>query len=215
MRRRVPATSGSGSATSSSPGCPRSPGPPARPIPAHCGCRCWRLACRCGFPFRCILGGPGAGYPWRWAVVPWMAGSTPPRLGCGDVPLARDMAAFARALHGVDPAGGPVRPPTHEGAPAFRRAKTAATAARRSALWRPLWVRATATTTPRVSLKHCPALVSASRWAAHSERGRRGPRIRRPASVCHAVSCSLSSHSRSWTFGSAAQRFGEAWCSRS
>jgi hypothetical protein len=28
-----------------------------------------------------------------------------------DVPLARDLAAFSRALRGVDPAGGPVRLP--------------------------------------------------------------------------------------------------------
>jgi aminoglycoside phosphotransferase (APT) family kinase protein len=62
------------------------------------------------------VGEPGAGYPWRWTVVPWVAGSTPPRLGCDDVHLARDLAAFARALHAVDPAGGPVKPPGSRGA---------------------------------------------------------------------------------------------------
>ncbi|GLY26011.1 aminoglycoside phosphotransferase family protein [Micromonospora sp. NBRC 101691] len=61
------------------------------------------------------VGEPGAGYPWRWTVVPWVAGSTPPRLGCDDVRLARDLAAFARALHRVDPAGGPSRPPGSRG----------------------------------------------------------------------------------------------------
>jgi aminoglycoside phosphotransferase (APT) family kinase protein len=62
------------------------------------------------------LGEPGAGYPWRWTVVPWIAGTTPPRLGCDDVPLAGDLAAFTRALHGVDPAGGPPKPPGSRGA---------------------------------------------------------------------------------------------------
>ncbi|MFI6821496.1 aminoglycoside phosphotransferase family protein [Micromonospora sp. NPDC050187] len=62
------------------------------------------------------LGEPGAGYPWRWTMVPWVAGSTPPRLGCDDVRLARDLAAFARALHRVDPAGGPAKPPGSRGA---------------------------------------------------------------------------------------------------
>ncbi|OZV76457.1 hypothetical protein CA850_26785 [Micromonospora echinospora] len=61
------------------------------------------------------LGEPGSGYPWRWTVVPWIAGSTPPRLGCDDVRLARDLAAFARALHRVDPGGGPAKPPGSRG----------------------------------------------------------------------------------------------------
>jgi aminoglycoside phosphotransferase (APT) family kinase protein len=72
-----------------------------------------RLPVRIPVPLH--LGEPGAGYPWRWTVVPWIAGSTPPGLGCDDVPLARDVAAFARALHGVDPAGGPVKPPGSRG----------------------------------------------------------------------------------------------------
>ena len=61
------------------------------------------------------VGEPGAGYPWQWTVVPWVVGSTPPRLGCDDVVLARDLAAFVRALHGVDPAGGPFKPPGSRG----------------------------------------------------------------------------------------------------
>ncbi len=56
------------------------------------------------------VGEPGAGYPWRWTVVPWVAGGTPPRLGSDDAGLARDVAGFARALHAVDPVGGPVKP---------------------------------------------------------------------------------------------------------
>jgi aminoglycoside phosphotransferase (APT) family kinase protein len=62
------------------------------------------------------VGEPGAGFPWRWSVVPWIAGHTPPRLGCDDVLLARDLAAFVRALHAVDPAGGPLKPPGSRGA---------------------------------------------------------------------------------------------------
>lgn len=61
------------------------------------------------------VGEPDAGFPWRWTVVPWIEGSTPPRLGCDDVRLARDVAAFARSLHAVDPAGGPVKPPGTRG----------------------------------------------------------------------------------------------------
>ncbi|WP_431895474.1 aminoglycoside phosphotransferase family protein [Micromonospora haikouensis] len=70
------------------------------------------------------VGEPGAGFPWPWTVVPWFAGSTPPRLGCDDVPLARDLADFVRALHGVDPAGGPAKPPGSRGA-ALRHADDA------------------------------------------------------------------------------------------
>jgi aminoglycoside phosphotransferase (APT) family kinase protein len=61
------------------------------------------------------VGEPDAEYPWPWTVVPWVVGSTPPRLGCDEVPLARDVAAFARALHAVDPAGGPKKTPGSRG----------------------------------------------------------------------------------------------------
>ena len=66
-------------------------------------------------PAPLFVGEPGAGYPWRWTVVPWVAGSTPPRLGCDDVRLAGDLAAFVRALHRVDPADGPAKPPGSRG----------------------------------------------------------------------------------------------------
>ncbi len=61
------------------------------------------------------VGEPGAGYPWRWTVAPWFSGSTPARLGSDDVILARDVAAFARALHKVDPTEGPIKPPGSRG----------------------------------------------------------------------------------------------------
>ncbi|MFC3992449.1 aminoglycoside phosphotransferase family protein [Actinoplanes siamensis] len=67
-------------------------------------------------PIPLYVGEPGAGYPWRWSVVPWLDGTTPPRLGCDDVPLAGDLAAFVRALHRIDPAGGPAKPPGSRGA---------------------------------------------------------------------------------------------------
>jgi aminoglycoside phosphotransferase (APT) family kinase protein len=71
-----------------------------------------RLPVRIPVPLH--VGEPGAGYPWRWTVVPWIAGTTPPRLGCDDVVLAREVA-FVRALHRVDPAGGPQRAPGSRG----------------------------------------------------------------------------------------------------
>jgi aminoglycoside phosphotransferase (APT) family kinase protein len=67
-------------------------------------------------PVPLYVGAPGEGYPWRWSVVPWVDGSTPARFGCDDVGLARDLAAFVRALHRVDPAGGPLKPPGTRGA---------------------------------------------------------------------------------------------------
>ncbi|MEH0971807.1 aminoglycoside phosphotransferase family protein [Micromonospora sp. CPCC 205546] len=66
-------------------------------------------------PVPLYVGEPDAGYPWRWTVVPWVPGETPPRLGCDDAPLARDVAAFVHALQRVDPAGGPVKPPGSRG----------------------------------------------------------------------------------------------------
>ncbi|MEV6598772.1 aminoglycoside phosphotransferase family protein [Actinoplanes sp. NPDC051346] len=72
-----------------------------------------RLPARIPVPLH--VGEPGADYPWRWTVVPWIAGITPPRLGCDDVMLARQVADFVRALHRVDPDGGPRKPPGSRG----------------------------------------------------------------------------------------------------
>jgi aminoglycoside phosphotransferase (APT) family kinase protein len=61
------------------------------------------------------VGEPGAGFPWRWSLVPWIRGETPPRLGCDDVVLAADLATFARALHSVATDGGPRKSPGTRG----------------------------------------------------------------------------------------------------
>lgn len=66
-------------------------------------------------PAPIFVGEPGANFPWRWSLVPWIPGTTPPRLGCDDVSLASDLAAFARALHSVEADGGPLKPPGTRG----------------------------------------------------------------------------------------------------
>jgi aminoglycoside phosphotransferase (APT) family kinase protein len=66
-------------------------------------------------PVPIFVGEPGADFPWRWSLVPWIPGTTPPRLGCDDVSLAADLAAFARALHSVEVDGGPLKPPGTRG----------------------------------------------------------------------------------------------------
>jgi aminoglycoside phosphotransferase (APT) family kinase protein len=66
-------------------------------------------------PVPIFVGEPGAGFPWRWSLVPWISGETPPRLGSDNVVLAQDLAAFARALHSVAAEGGPRKPPGTRG----------------------------------------------------------------------------------------------------
>ncbi|MBW8731877.1 MAG: aminoglycoside phosphotransferase family protein [Terrabacter sp.] len=63
------------------------------------------------------LGRPSDDYPWAWSVVPWVDGTTPPRLGSDDVPLARDLAAFALRLRAADATGGPTKPAGSRGTP--------------------------------------------------------------------------------------------------
>ncbi|GGZ32142.1 aminoglycoside phosphotransferase family protein [Streptomyces poonensis] len=63
-------------------------------------------------PVPLVKGAPGEGYPWGWSVYRWLDGENPrPHLaaapGTGQEALARDLAAFAAALHRADPAGGP------------------------------------------------------------------------------------------------------------
>jgi aminoglycoside phosphotransferase (APT) family kinase protein len=54
------------------------------------------------------VGRPDEGYPWPWSVCRWVAGTNPDVGTVGtDVGLAEDMAAFAAALHTVEPTGAP------------------------------------------------------------------------------------------------------------
>lgn len=61
-------------------------------------------------------GEPGEDYPWRWSVVPWLPGVTPTAYDEGLVGLGADLAAFVRALHGVDATDGPRAPDGARGA---------------------------------------------------------------------------------------------------
>ncbi|MEW1951903.1 aminoglycoside phosphotransferase family protein [Terrabacter sp. NPDC080008] len=68
-------------------------------------------------PVPAHVGEASTDYPWRWSVVPWVEGTTPPRMGSDDVSLARDLAAFTLALQSLDPDGGPTKPPGSRGTP--------------------------------------------------------------------------------------------------
>jgi aminoglycoside phosphotransferase (APT) family kinase protein len=62
----------------------------------------------CRIPKPLALGAPGEGYPFQWSVMEWIEGETAGVSQLEDaVPLARDLAVFLRALHRIDPAGGP------------------------------------------------------------------------------------------------------------
>jgi aminoglycoside phosphotransferase (APT) family kinase protein len=54
------------------------------------------------------LGAPGHGYPWPWSVYRWLEGEPACTTSVDDMPqLARDLASFLSALHGLDPTDGP------------------------------------------------------------------------------------------------------------
>jgi aminoglycoside phosphotransferase (APT) family kinase protein len=57
-------------------------------------------------PLPLATGEPGEGYPWPWTVYSWLDGENPP-IGGGTVALARELAAFVRALRRVDATNGP------------------------------------------------------------------------------------------------------------
>jgi aminoglycoside phosphotransferase (APT) family kinase protein len=57
-------------------------------------------------PLPLAAGEPGEGYPWPWTVYTWLEGENPP-IGGGTVALARELAAFIRALRRVDATSGP------------------------------------------------------------------------------------------------------------
>lgn len=75
-------------------------------------------------PVPLALGEPGEGYPLTWGVYRWLPGQPAFREHLTDLPgAARDLAAFVRALQGLDTAGGPVADPTsgERGAPLLSR----------------------------------------------------------------------------------------------
>lgn len=54
-------------------------------------------------PVPLATGMPGEGYPWRWAVCPWLEGENPdPEMLADPHALAHDLARFIRALRAVD-----------------------------------------------------------------------------------------------------------------
>ena len=65
-------------------------------------------------PVPLAKGTPAEGYPWDWGIYPWLAGENPTVAGS----LARDVARFVEALHGVDLPGAP---PASRGAPLAMR----------------------------------------------------------------------------------------------
>lgn len=59
-------------------------------------------------PAPVALGAPGLGYPWPWSIYRWLDGQ--PAISSSltrSESLARDLAFFLEALHGIDPTGGP------------------------------------------------------------------------------------------------------------
>ena len=70
-------------------------------------------------PVPLAVGEPGHGYPFPWAVVPWIPGSTPDE-DTDRVALARDLAGVVRSLHAIDATGGPPKTGTSRGTPLVR-----------------------------------------------------------------------------------------------
>jgi aminoglycoside phosphotransferase (APT) family kinase protein len=68
-------------------------------------------------PVPLAVGEPGHGYPFPWAVVPWLPGENPDGRNADPAVLAADLAAFVRSLHAVDAGDGPRRTGTGRGTP--------------------------------------------------------------------------------------------------
>jgi aminoglycoside phosphotransferase (APT) family kinase protein len=68
-------------------------------------------------PVPLAVGQPGGGFPWPWSVVPWIAGETPNGHNLDLGSAAPVLAEFVQALHGIDPAGAPVKSGTQRGVP--------------------------------------------------------------------------------------------------
>jgi aminoglycoside phosphotransferase (APT) family kinase protein len=71
-------------------------------------------------PAPLAVGEPGHGYPYPWTVAPWLSGRTPTGDEVDRAALAADLAEFVRALHALDPTGGPPKTGTSRGAPLAR-----------------------------------------------------------------------------------------------
>jgi aminoglycoside phosphotransferase (APT) family kinase protein len=68
-----------------------------------------QLPLRIPAPIR--TGRPGCGFPWRWSVVPWLAGETALAASHLDMTaIARTSARFLRALHRPAPSEAPANP---------------------------------------------------------------------------------------------------------
>lgn len=61
-------------------------------------------------PVALRVGAPGSGYPWRWAVVPWLGGEPGDREPITDPDSAIVLARFLRALHVPAPSDAPFNP---------------------------------------------------------------------------------------------------------
>ena len=68
-------------------------------------------------PVPVALGEPGASYPFRWSVAPWLPGAPPTPASIEPDVWAEELAGFVAALHGVDATGGPAKTGTDRGTP--------------------------------------------------------------------------------------------------
>lgn len=68
-------------------------------------------------PVPLALGEPGAGYPFRWSIAPWLPGAPPDGATIEALALAEQLGDFVVALHAVDASEGPARPPGSRGTP--------------------------------------------------------------------------------------------------
>jgi aminoglycoside phosphotransferase (APT) family kinase protein len=70
-------------------------------------------------PIPCRLGHPGQGYPWKWSILPWIAGVTADQQEPNQ-DQAQQFAAFLRSLHVPAPPNAPFNP--FRGVPLHQRA---------------------------------------------------------------------------------------------
>ena len=76
-------------------------------------------------PAPVAVGEPGEGFPFRWAVVPWLPGSNPSNDNVEAAEAAVTLAGFIAALQGIDPTGAPA---SDRGVPLAERDKWTRTA---------------------------------------------------------------------------------------